>query len=124
MDTGSRGEGRLEIAWALDPSVYDGRFANNGWLQECPDPLTKLTWDNDALLSPATAQGLDVTTGDVVKIEAHGHAIEIPAFVLPGCAHGVVTLPWATVEKRGEYWPPTPASTLARCARPTPCIGR
>ena len=84
---------RFEIAFALDASVYDGRFANNGWLQECPDPLTKLTWDNAALVSPATAMQLQVTTGDVVRIELEGRAIEIPVFVLPGCADGVLTLP-------------------------------
>ena len=47
-----------EIAFAPDPTIYDGRFANNGWLQELPKPLTKITWDNAVLLSPATAAKL------------------------------------------------------------------
>ena len=50
----------LEIIFRPDPTIYDGRFANNGWLQELPKPLTKLTWDNAALVSPATAQKLQL----------------------------------------------------------------
>ena len=46
----------LEIIFRPDPTIYDGRFANNGWLQELPKPITKLTWDNAAIMSPATAQ--------------------------------------------------------------------
>ncbi|MFL6256580.1 MAG: 4Fe-4S dicluster domain-containing protein [Pyrinomonadaceae bacterium] len=52
--------GAFEIVFRTDPSIYDGRFANNGWLQELPKPLTKLTWDNVALISPATAEKLGV----------------------------------------------------------------
>ena len=52
----------LEIAFRLDPCVLDGRFANNGWLQELPKPITKLTWDNAVLVSPATAERLEVDT--------------------------------------------------------------
>ena len=54
--------GAFEIVFRTDPSIYDGRFANNGWLQELPKPLTKLTWDNVALISPATAEKLGVGT--------------------------------------------------------------
>ena len=46
-----------------DPTIYDGRFANNGWLQELPKPITKLTWDNAAIISPATAHRLGVQNG-------------------------------------------------------------
>jgi molybdopterin-containing oxidoreductase family iron-sulfur binding subunit len=52
--------GAFEIVFRTDPTVYDGRFANNGWLQELPKPLTKLTWDNVAIISPATAEALGV----------------------------------------------------------------
>ena len=48
-------QGTLEVAFRPDPGVWDGRFANNGWLQELPKPLTKLTWDNAVLISPAIA---------------------------------------------------------------------
>ena len=58
----------MEIAFAVDPKVYDGRFGNNAWLQELAHPITKLTWDNAALVSEATAKGLGVETGDVVAV--------------------------------------------------------
>jgi Fe-S-cluster-containing dehydrogenase component len=83
----------LEADFRLDPSVYDGRYANNAWLQELPDPVTKLVWDNAALVGPATAAELGVTTGDVVALEARGHRLEIPIFVQPGQADGTVGLP-------------------------------
>ena len=56
-------EGKLEVIFRPDPTIYDGRFANNGWLQELPKPITKLTWDNAAILSPATAHRLGVKHG-------------------------------------------------------------
>ena len=55
-----------EVIFVPSWSVFDGRFANNGWLQEAPDPMTKLTWDNAALLSPATAKKMGVGLGDVI----------------------------------------------------------
>ena len=58
--------GDLEIIFLPDAKVYDGRFANNGWLQELPDPITSLTWDNAAMMSPATAKVLGVKSEDVV----------------------------------------------------------
>ena len=83
----------LEIAFCADYKVYDGRFANNAWLQELPDPITKLTWDNAALLSPATATRLELKRGDVVSIEYRGRRIEAPILVLPGHADEVISLP-------------------------------
>ena len=82
----------LEIVFCPDSRVHDGRFANNGWLQELPDPMTKLTWGNAAMLSPATAQALGVTTGDWVRIHCAERQIEAPAFVLPGQARGSVSI--------------------------------
>ena len=64
----SERSGGIEIVLRPDPSIGDGSFANNGWLQELPKPLTKLTWDNAALVSPASARKLGVTNGDVVKL--------------------------------------------------------
>ena len=84
---------RMEVCFAIDPKVYDGRFANNGWLQELPDPITKLAWDNAAILSAVTAKSIKVDTGDVVKIEINGRSIEAPVFVLPGTADWSITLP-------------------------------
>src|SRR4029079_17242101 len=57
-----------EIVFVRDYSVDDGRYYNNGWLQELPDPITKLTWDNAALLSPNTADQLNVESGDLIRI--------------------------------------------------------
>ena len=58
--------GGLEVVFLPSASVWDGRFANNGWLQELPDPMTKLTWDNAAMVAPTTASSLGVKTGEVV----------------------------------------------------------
>ena len=77
--------------------MYDGRFANNGWLQECPAPVTKITWDNVAQISYADAMALGVKprdhAQDVLKIETpDGKTLEIPAFLTPGQPKGVITL--------------------------------
>ena len=78
-----------------DPSAGAGEFANSGWLQELPRPLTQLTWDNAAMLSAATAAALGVTTGDVALLSVPGMAAEIeaPVWVLPAHADGCITLP-------------------------------
>lgn len=82
----------LEVVLTADYKVDDGRYANNGWLQEMPHPITKITWDNAALLSVATARNLGVTTGDMLEIQATGGKIEVPAFVSPGHADNSVTI--------------------------------
>jgi MoCo/4Fe-4S cofactor protein with predicted Tat translocation signal len=74
-------------------SLWDGRHANSGWLQELADPVTKLTWDNAALMSPSTAQQLRVTDGDVVKLTANGTQLEAPVLIAPGHADRCLTLP-------------------------------
>jgi molybdopterin-containing oxidoreductase family iron-sulfur binding subunit len=88
---GASGSG-LEIVFLQSPSLHDGRYANDGWLQELPDPLTKVTWDNPVLLSPATAQKLGVANEDVVRVEYSGRSIELPVWLLPGMADGVVAV--------------------------------
>ncbi|HEX9116622.1 MAG TPA: TAT-variant-translocated molybdopterin oxidoreductase, partial [Anaerolineae bacterium] len=84
--------GALEIVFRPDPSIWDGRFANNGWLQELPKPLTKTTWDNAVLLSPATAERLGVQTNDLVELRYGGHSIRGPVFILPGHADDSATV--------------------------------
>ena len=74
------------------PSLHDGRFANDGWLQELPDPLTKLTWDNPALVSPKTAETLGLASEDVIRLDYAGRSLELPVWILPGMADGVVAL--------------------------------
>ena len=88
----ARTAGDLEIVFRPDPTIFDGRFANNGWLQELPKPLTKLTWDNAALMSLGTAQRLGVTSGDVVELSSRGRAVEAPVWILPGHVDGSVTV--------------------------------
>lgn len=82
----------LDILFRPDPGVFDGRFADNGWLQEVPNPITKLTWGNAALLAPATAERLEVSAGDVVDIESGGETVSLPVWLLPGQAEDCVTL--------------------------------
>lgn len=80
------GEPGLEVRFYPSPSVYDGRFANNGWLQELPDPITKITWDNAVLIAPQLARRLQLKSGDVLRIEHGGRAIEAPVWISPGQA--------------------------------------
>ena len=69
-----------------DPHIRDGRYANNAWLQELPRPLTKLTWDNPLLVSPAIAERLKLVNGDRVTVTNGGAAVTLPAWIMPGQA--------------------------------------
>ena len=93
-DAGAPGASRsdLEIVFLPSPSLHDGRYANDGWLQELPDPLTKLTWDNPALVSPKTAESLGVANEDWVRLDYAGRSLELPVWLLPGMTDGVVAL--------------------------------
>ncbi|HMP65090.1 MAG TPA: TAT-variant-translocated molybdopterin oxidoreductase [Pyrinomonadaceae bacterium] len=110
--------GPLEIAILPDPCIYDGRFANNGWMQELPNPFTKITWENVALISPATAERLQVNRGndpreisggergisfvntygsnmgaDLVKLSYQGLELEgVPMWISPGQPDDVITI--------------------------------
>ena len=84
--------GELELALRPDPSLYDGRFANNGWLQEVPKPVSKLTWDNALYLSPQTAADLEVESGSVVEVTHSGRKLKVAVWVQPGQARGSATL--------------------------------
>ena len=82
----------LELALARSSSVYDGRYAAVSWLQELPRPITKLTWDNAALVSPATARLLGLESGQVARLTVAGRSVEAPVMVVPVQADGAVTL--------------------------------
>lgn len=84
----------LEVTFHPDYSVFDGRFAMNPWLQELPDPITKLVWDNAALVSPKTAETFGLKPSDIVKLTVGSAAVEIPVYVLPGQADFSVALPF------------------------------
>jgi molybdopterin-containing oxidoreductase family iron-sulfur binding subunit len=92
MPESTPAEGPLELLLRPDPSVWDGRFANNAWLQELPKPLTKLVWGNAALMSPATAEARGLETQDVVRLRYRGRTVEAPVFIMPGHADECVTL--------------------------------
>ena len=113
----SASAGGIEIVLRPDPSIGDGSFANNGWLQELPKPLTKLTWDNAALVSPASARKLGVTNGDVVKLSGHGQAVEAPIWITPGHADDSLTLHLGYGRRRaghvGTAW-----ASMPTCSRP------
>ena len=93
----------LEIIFPADPTVYDGRFANNGWLQELPKPITKLAWDNAALISPATAFDLNLApkgnlerafeaNDKVITITVGPSKVDAAVTVVPGLADGTIVL--------------------------------
>ena len=84
--------GKLEVVFTASSSTLDGRFANNGWMQETPDFLTKLTWDNAALVSPVTAKDLGLEHGKFARIEVAGRSVEVPVYVMPGQARGSIGL--------------------------------
>lgn len=95
MDLETLENGSLELLLVPSDTLYDGRFAKNVWLQECPQSITKLVWDNAAVMSPNTAQkfGLqqsDKSVTDTAKIVVGNQSIELPLFILPGVADGVI----------------------------------
>jgi molybdopterin-containing oxidoreductase family iron-sulfur binding subunit len=105
--SGSEADGgdTFEINFRAEPALYDGRFANNGWLQELPRPITKLTWDNAIFVSPATGQklGLKQSFGihggehgeaivDVVELNYRGRRLRGPAWILPGHPDSSITV--------------------------------
>jgi MoCo/4Fe-4S cofactor protein with predicted Tat translocation signal len=82
----------LEVVFRPDPTVLDGRYANNGWLQELPKPLSKLTWDNAAYLSYTTAHEYHLKNEDVIEITYKGRSVKMPVWIMPGTADGVVAV--------------------------------
>ncbi len=95
----------MALSLRPDPTVGDGRFANNAWLQELPKPLTKLVWDNAAIISPATATELGITphegphggshgelVTELIELTYRGKQLTAPAYVLPGHPDRAVTL--------------------------------
>ncbi len=83
----------IEINFRRDPTIYDGRFANNGWMQELPKPMSKLTWDNAALIAPATAEAQRLHNGDVIAIKVgNREALNVPVWIIPGHARDSITV--------------------------------
>jgi len=82
----------MELVFRPDPTIHDGRFASNAWLQELPKPITRLTWDSAAYIAPATAERLGLERGDLVELRAEGRSVRLPVFVVPGHAVDTVTV--------------------------------
>jgi Fe-S-cluster-containing dehydrogenase component len=83
----------LEILFRPDVSVRDGRYANNGWLQELPRQFSSLTWDNAALISPSLAESKHLESGDVIELTFRGRKLRAPVWIQPGQAKNSITLP-------------------------------
>ena len=88
----ARGNKALEITFRPDYTLWDGRWANNGWLQELPKPLSRLTWDNAAMMSLNTARGLGVTNNDLVALKTSAGEVTAPVYVLPGQPDGSIAV--------------------------------
>ncbi|HUQ86963.1 MAG TPA: TAT-variant-translocated molybdopterin oxidoreductase [Vicinamibacterales bacterium] len=82
----------VEINFRRDPTIYDGRYSNNGWLQELPKPMSKLTWDTAAHISPAMAAQHSLGYGDVIAISHEGRSLNAPVFIMPGHANDSITI--------------------------------
>ncbi|HSS38439.1 MAG TPA: 4Fe-4S dicluster domain-containing protein, partial [Polyangia bacterium] len=95
------GEGGLAVELYSSPTVHDGRFANNPWLLEQPAPIGKLTWDNAALMSPATVQRLGVEDGRVIELRAPAATVRAPVLTIPGMADGVAGV-WLGYGRTGQ----------------------
>jgi MoCo/4Fe-4S cofactor protein with predicted Tat translocation signal len=106
----------LEFIFRPDPSIYDGRFANNGWLQELPKPVTKLVWDNAAMVSSKTAEDLSLMystasrggehgqiVSNVIDISLSDSKVSAAVWTVPGQANGVVVLPLGYGRERAGY---------------------
>lgn len=84
--------GALEVNFTACPKIWDGRFANSGWLQELPDPITKITWGNVAYLSYKTGAELGIANETLINLEVGGRSLEIVACTVPGAADGQLTV--------------------------------
>lgn len=101
---GKLGGGNVEVTFARCPKMVDGSEANNPWLLELPDPMTKIVWDNAALISPKTAAALGIVSGDMLELSKNGAAIQVAAWIQPGQTDDsiAVTLGWGRT-KAGRY---------------------
>jgi molybdopterin-containing oxidoreductase family iron-sulfur binding subunit len=85
-------EKSIEINFRRDPCIYDGQFSNNGWLQELPNPMSKMTWDNPVLIGPAMAARMGLKTEDLVTLELNGKKVTAPIWIQAGHPDNSVTV--------------------------------
>ncbi|HEY3784798.1 MAG TPA: Fe-S-cluster-containing hydrogenase [Steroidobacteraceae bacterium] len=91
-DIRTRAQGSLDLLFRPDPTVWDGRYANNGWLQELPKVVSQLTWGNAAWLSPALATRQSLANGDVIELRSQGRSLQAPVWIVPGQADETVVV--------------------------------
>ncbi len=89
-----------ELNIRRDSTIYDGQFSNNGWLQELPKPMNKLTWDNVVQMGPAMAQRLNIKSEDVVELELNGKKVTGPVWIQAGHPDSSVTITLGYGRKR------------------------
>ena len=93
LDLATKEDGsKIELNFRRDPSVHDGSFSNNGWLQELPKPMSKMTWDNPVLISPAMAQRMQLASEDMVELELNGKKVAAPVWIQAGHPDNSVTV--------------------------------
>jgi MoCo/4Fe-4S cofactor protein with predicted Tat translocation signal len=90
--TPATASGGLEVSFRPDPSIYDGRFSNVGWLQELPKQVTNMSWDNAAIMSMGTMADLKLEESDPVKVSFDGREFIAPALMVPGHPDGAITV--------------------------------
>jgi len=90
----------IEVGFVPSPQVWDGRFSNNAWMQETPDPMTKMVWGNAVMISPATAKAQKVENGDMVTLSQGSTRLEAAVMIQPGQADGAVTVALGYGRKR------------------------
>jgi molybdopterin-containing oxidoreductase family iron-sulfur binding subunit len=92
----------MTLTLAPDPSIWDGSFGNNAWLQECPKPLTKQVWGNALHVSAADATRLQLSDGDIVRATRNGLSVEGPVLITQGHAEGVISATFGYGRRSGS----------------------
>jgi molybdopterin-containing oxidoreductase family iron-sulfur binding subunit len=100
LETRSTDANAIELNIRRDPTVYDGRFSNNGWLQELPKPMSKLTWDNAVLIGPKMAERLQLSSKDMVELELNGKKVEGAVWIQAGHPDNAVSITLGYGRKR------------------------
>ncbi len=90
--TSAAANGGIEIAFRADPSLYDGRYGNNGWLQELPKQVTNLSWDNAALMGYDTMAKIGIVENGLLELNLNGRTVGVPVLAVPGHAEDVITV--------------------------------
>jgi molybdopterin-containing oxidoreductase family iron-sulfur binding subunit len=117
-----KGKNQIEIVFRPDPHLWDGRFANNPWLQETPKPLMKLVWDNAVYVSPQFAGREKLEDGDLVEIAFGDRKVSAPVLIVPGQAENTITLPLGggSIEGHGfDFFPVRTSGKLWRAENVT-----